>query len=247
MEIYFDGYCPESMLKEKQVEMRLNDDDFWESESTGLQIAVHPPFATILRWRGKGNFRKTSDTASNTLVGLVMTAAKKDDGKEIFPDEENIISNRYELEWYLSEIYDSKEEFDGAKFNPNDPALDKQEKYLATLSKDRLDRLIKLFESMKKEADEKSIMNNRFFSEFHKMLYDLELIFSFNWMAWHEGWKEIHDTKTDYSKCSLLKISMYLTAIFRAERFCDGVIDENFRNRTLDKVFERLREETPCH
>jgi hypothetical protein len=31
MEIYFDGYCPESLLKGKQVEMRLNKDDFWES------------------------------------------------------------------------------------------------------------------------------------------------------------------------------------------------------------------------
>jgi hypothetical protein len=247
MEIYFDGYCPESMLKDKQVEMRLNEDDFWESESTGLQIAVNPPFATILRWRGKGNIRKSSNTASNTLVGLVMTAAKKEDGQEILPDEENIINNKLELEWYLTGIYDSKEEFDAAKFNPNDPAFEKQEKHLEKIKKENFHRLVELFENMKQEVKEKSIMENRLFYEFHQMLYDLEIIFNFNWMAWQKGWKEIHDTKTDFSNCSLLKISMYLTAIFRADRFCDGVIDENFKNKTLDKIFERLKSKTPCH
>lgn len=49
MEIYFDGYCPESLLKGEHVEMRLNADDFWESEATGLQMTVFPPFARILR------------------------------------------------------------------------------------------------------------------------------------------------------------------------------------------------------
>lgn len=114
MEIYFDGYCPESLLKGKQVEMRLNEDDFWESEATGLQMTVFLPFATIIRWRGKAKFRQSSDVASNSLVGLVMTQAQKEEGKEIFPDEENIINNKFDLEWYLDEIYASKEEFDAA-------------------------------------------------------------------------------------------------------------------------------------
>lgn len=66
MEIYFDGYFPESLLKGNQVEMRLNENDFWESEATGLQIAVFPVYATILQWRGKGKFRQSSDLASNS-------------------------------------------------------------------------------------------------------------------------------------------------------------------------------------
>ncbi|HSC52048.1 MAG TPA: hypothetical protein VLC98_00390 [Phnomibacter sp.] len=114
MEIYFDGYCPESMINGKHAEMRLNKDDFWESEATGLQMTVFPPFATILRWRGKGKFRQSSDLASNSLVGLVMTKAQKETGKEIFPDEENIINDKAELEGYLAEIYASKEEYDAA-------------------------------------------------------------------------------------------------------------------------------------
>ncbi len=38
MEIYFDGYCPKSLLKSKKVEMRLNEDDFSESEATVNKI-----------------------------------------------------------------------------------------------------------------------------------------------------------------------------------------------------------------
>ena len=39
----WDGYCPESRLKGKVVRMRLNSWDFYESEETGLQIAMVCP------------------------------------------------------------------------------------------------------------------------------------------------------------------------------------------------------------
>lgn len=241
MELYFDGYCPESLLKGKQVEMRLNEDDFWESEATGLQITVFPPFATILRWRGKGKFRQSSDVASNSLVGLVMTQANRDEGKEIVPDEENIINNKFDLEWYLDEIYKSKEELEAAKFNPNDPVFKKQEHYLNSIPKEDFQKLVHLFDNLKKHGYSDKFMNSDTFRELHKLLYDLKLIFSFDWMAWHEGWKNINDTSFDYSGCSLLDTSMYLTAIFRADRFSDGTIEQNFRNGTLDKIFNTLK------
>ena len=105
IEIYFDGYCPESLLKGTQVEMKLNKDDFWESLETGLQMTVFPPYAAILRWRGKGKFRESSnEIASDELVGLVLTEAKTEEGKEIFPDQEKIIHNKVELEQYLNAI-----------------------------------------------------------------------------------------------------------------------------------------------
>jgi hypothetical protein len=105
IELYFDGYCPESLLKGKQVEMKLNKDDFWESLETGLQMTVFPPYAAILRWRGKGKFRESSnEIASDELVGLVLTAAATETGMEIFPDKEKIICNNVDLERYLSEI-----------------------------------------------------------------------------------------------------------------------------------------------
>jgi len=43
-------------LKEKRCTLRLNTNDFFENEETGLQIAIiHPGVqAVILTWRGKG-------------------------------------------------------------------------------------------------------------------------------------------------------------------------------------------------
>ncbi len=114
IKLYFDGHCPESLLKGERIEMRLNEDDFWESEGTGIQISVFPPFAAILRWRGKGIFRNTSEIASNVLGDLVMTATKKEKGKEIFPDVEKILHNKKELECYLGKIYESRNDFEAA-------------------------------------------------------------------------------------------------------------------------------------
>jgi hypothetical protein len=126
IKLYFDGHCPESLLNGKRVEMRLNEDDFWESEATGLQIAVFPPYAAVLRWRGKGNFRKSSDVASNVLGDLVMTATKKEEGKEIMPDEDKLIHNEKEFESYLGKIYNTREEFDEARLKARTEQLEKE-------------------------------------------------------------------------------------------------------------------------
>jgi hypothetical protein len=247
MEIYFDGYCPESLMKGKLVEMKLNEDDFWESEATGLQLSVFPPYATILRWRGKGNFRQSSDVASAVLTGLVMAAAQKGEGKEIFPDEDNIINNKFDLEWYLDEICDSKEKFDAAKFNPNDPVFGEQQQYLSSIPKEDFQKLLQLYDTLEQHGYDNDFMLMDAFREVHESLYTIKLIFNFNWMAWHQGWKNINDAGFDYSDSSLLDISMYLTAIFRADRFSDGTIEHNFKNGTLDKVFNALKCRTPRH
>ena len=241
MEIYFDGYCPESFLKEKSVAMRLNEDDFWESEATGLQITAFPPFATILRWRGKGKFRQSSDVASNSLSGLVLAQACQEDGKEIFPDEKNIISNKFALEWYLDEIYKSKEAFDAAKFNPHDPVFDRQAEYLGSIPKEDFAKLIRKFDNFKLQGDTDKLIDNRTFVELRTMLYGLKLIFDFKWMNWHSGWKNIHDNSFDYSGSSMLQLSMYLTAIFRADRFDDISIKESVDSGTLDRIFKAMR------
>lgn len=56
----WDGYCPESYLKGKKVRLRLNSNDFYESEETGLQIGIIYPGvqAVIMKERGNGKFRE---------------------------------------------------------------------------------------------------------------------------------------------------------------------------------------------
>jgi hypothetical protein len=244
MELYFYGYCPESLLQGKQVEMRLNEDDFWESEATNLQITVFPPYATILRWRGSGKFKQSSEVASNSLVGLILTKAQREDGKELFPDVGGVINDNFDLEWYLGEIFDSKKEYDDNKFNLSDPIFKEQEEYLTNISSDELLTLIHLSEKLKEQGYNGNFMESETFFQLHELLYELKLIFNFKWMAWYKGLKNIHDTNFDYSKCSLLELSMYLTAIFRADRFNDGTIENNFNNGTLTKIFSSLIRQT---
>lgn len=243
MNIYFDGFCPESQLQGKQVDMRLNEDDFWESEATGLQITVFPPYAAILGWRGKGRFRPTSAPACQSLSGLVMTAARTAAGKEIFPDEASKLGNKPDLEKYILEICDSKEAFDAARTITGDPDLTTQEKYLSSIPHADLQALVELFDQAKEQG--KVFTESEEFHRLHKLLYDMQIIFNFDWMEWQKGQQEIKDSISDLSTCSILEFSMYLTAIFRAERFHEGSIEANYRNGTLNKLFNGLRLRIP--
>lgn len=54
----WNGFCPESWAIGKTVRMRLNKNDFYESEETGLQIAIgfQGVQAVILNFRGESEF-----------------------------------------------------------------------------------------------------------------------------------------------------------------------------------------------
>lgn len=247
MEFYFDGYCPESLLKGLQIEMRLNEDDFWESEATGLQVTVFPPYAAILKWRGKGNFKQSSGFASAACAGLLLTKTQTANGKEFFPDEENIFSGIQDLEQYLAGIFDTKEQFDAAKLKVADPEIAEQEKHLISIAKEEIAMLGQLFEKVNTQLKEDRFISRPVFSELHNRLYNLGIIFNFDWMKWEEGRKNINDAAFDYSGCSLVELSMYLTAIFRADRFSEGIIEHKFSDGTLEKIFRQLSKKVISH
>lgn len=89
----FDGYCPESKLSDEKVPMRLNANDFFESEKTGLQIAISYPGvnAVILNFRGEGKFRKTIQYAHDVENGEFLSPQVVDRfpfcGDDIFGNE----------------------------------------------------------------------------------------------------------------------------------------------------------------
>jgi hypothetical protein len=76
----WDGYCPESKLKGKLVRMRLNKWGFYESEETGLQIAIAYPGVqcVILKFRGKGDFRVTGQYADERVDGELFSPQTMD-------------------------------------------------------------------------------------------------------------------------------------------------------------------------
>ena len=100
----FDGYCPESKLRGIIAEMQLNEDDFWESTETGLQITTFPPYAAILSWRGKGKFKIHVQNASEQRFKLILTRSSKVPGKEIFPEQSAYFKSEDELSAYLQSI-----------------------------------------------------------------------------------------------------------------------------------------------
>ena len=74
----FNGYCPESKLNGNTVKMRLNSNDFYESEATGLQIAISYPGvqAAVLKQRGSGKFKNTVSYADSLENGELLSPQK---------------------------------------------------------------------------------------------------------------------------------------------------------------------------
>jgi hypothetical protein len=99
----FNGYCPECKLNGEDVPMRLNAHDFYESEKTGLQIAISFPGvqAAVLNFRGKGKFRKTVSYAHDVENGEYLSPQVVDGfpfcGNDVFQDEDEFAD-------YLKEI-----------------------------------------------------------------------------------------------------------------------------------------------
>jgi hypothetical protein len=94
----FNGYCPECKLNGENVPMRLNSNDFFESEKTGLQIAISFPGvqAVVLNFRGSGDFRKTIQYAYDVENGELLSPQMMDRfpfcGDEVFGNEDEFIS-----------------------------------------------------------------------------------------------------------------------------------------------------------
>ena len=93
----WNGYCPESQIKGKQVRMRLNSSDLYESEDTRLQMAIIIPGvqAVILKFRGKGKFRSTLKYGDEIENGEILSPQNIDSPPfnsplDVFKDSEEI-------------------------------------------------------------------------------------------------------------------------------------------------------------
>lgn len=128
------------------------------------------------------------------------------------------------------------------KFNTGDPVFAEQERHLNSIPEAEWQRLYQLYKAIPRSGNGSEFMDSEPFRDLHTSLYDLKLIFDFDWTGWETGWKNINDKTFDFAGCSLLELSMYLTAIFRADRFCDGEIECRFKDGTLGKIFNALNQ-----
>lgn len=99
----WNGYCPESFLNGEKVRMRLNQNDFYESEKTGLQIAMMFPGvqAVIMNKRGNGKFRQTENYADEKFNFEILSEQTTDNPP--FCDTE-LIQNTKKLKEIITKI-----------------------------------------------------------------------------------------------------------------------------------------------
>jgi hypothetical protein len=238
-EILFDGYCPQCQLEEKQEGMLVNSEDFWECPKCHLQMTAFPPYATILRWRGNGKFKIHEYRAVDHAKGLLITRPQFDSKNEIYPDQSELLTNSFDLEEYLTSVDLSYSDYQKNLFNSNAPELKEQESYLEKVCDEEWENLIELFKAVERKG-----IKSEEFQLLHQMLYDLRLVFSFDWIHWYKGQKAIQNASLDLTSASLLDLSMYLTLICRSDHFDDISIRNAFERSVFSKIFERLNELT---
>lgn len=99
----WNGYCPESYLKGKRIRMRLNRNDFYESEETGLQIAVlRGVQAIIMNFRGSGDFRTNPEFADEIENGEMLSPQNTD--RPPFNNPTVIFEGSEEIENYIKNL-----------------------------------------------------------------------------------------------------------------------------------------------
>ncbi len=99
----WNGYCPESWLQGKKIRMRLNRNDFYESEETGLQIAILPGVqAIILKFRGEGKFRSTPQFADEIENGEMLSPQNME--RPPFNHPATIFGESEEIDKYIQAI-----------------------------------------------------------------------------------------------------------------------------------------------
>ncbi|WP_354361848.1 hypothetical protein [Pedobacter sp. UYP30] len=99
----WNGYCPESLLDGKTVRMRLNQNDFFESEETGLQICIITGVqAVILNFRGQGKFRTNIKYADEIENGEILSPQNSD--RPPFNNPTTAFGESEEIEKYITTI-----------------------------------------------------------------------------------------------------------------------------------------------
>ena len=102
-DVMWNGLCPESLIAGKKVRMKLNKNDFYESEETGLQILVLSGVqAIILNFRGQGNFKVSPKYADEIENGELLSPQNTD--KLPFNNPTEIFDEINEIENYVERI-----------------------------------------------------------------------------------------------------------------------------------------------
>lgn len=79
-------------------------------------------------------------------------------------------------------------------------------------------------------------------SRFEYVVYEIGIIFSFDWGSWEKGKKLARNPKTDYNKLDIKTLCMLITAIVRNDRYCEGALVGAFERGIILKILKALKE-----
>ncbi|OLY93476.1 hypothetical protein SAMN05444008_10848 [Cnuella takakiae] len=111
-----------------------------------------------------------------------------------------------------------------------------QQSHLASIPAVSWQELFRLTDAVDLAGVNPPYGGNETISAVNQKLYDLKLIFNFQWMDWDEGRKIYNDPHFDFGSLSPLEASMMLTAICRSDRFSDGELLEAFLKGKVQKL-----------
>lgn len=136
--------------------------------------------------------------------------------------------------------------------------LEKLQDHLQTLKKDDWDRLFLLLpeiEATKEFSERKGgeILEDgslvspywnpvEIVEKVFHLIHELDIVPAFDWMAWYEARAILNNEAFDYSTLDTITLCKLLTVIVRADRFNDGFLVANFKNKVIPKIIEAIKQ-----
>jgi len=77
-------------------------------------------------------------------------------------------------------------------------------------------------------------------SRFRKVVYNMPIMISYDWMAWDEGRKIASDQDFDFNTIEIPTKCKLITAIVRNDRFCDGALVSAFESGLILKILKSI-------
>jgi len=75
--------------------------------------------------------------------------------------------------------------------------------------------------------------------ELEDILDKFDLLIAFNWSNWDEG-REIASNQ-DFENQDTITLLKLISAFIRNNRFCDGVLAEKFKDRSIERILNQIK------
>lgn len=78
-------------------------------------------------------------------------------------------------------------------------------------------------------------------SKFHKVVYDIPIMISFDWGSWDEGRMIANNEDFDFDTIDIPTKCKLISAIVRNDRFCEGALLMAFRSGFMVKILKSIK------